>query len=237
MVEGSAILKIAIASKAVFGKLDRTNRKRVSVPQTLSEWVGVLSGLAGLLTFFYGLFRATFVGKPGQKTIWNSNKYGLVFAVIAVSSAGFSYYDRHYANAGAYRPTILQQGVIPGSFMVTIDGSKLLSYAPKDKVMLIVAAPLAGTDPITDSNIVKIELYTITNDPITLTTFGTAFPDKRFVPNYVTFSIAIYPGDLPPNNIGSLGDVTRLGGKIVATSSHAGQVMPVIPQIAPLHPG
>jgi hypothetical protein len=97
-------------------------------------------------------------------------------------------------------------------------------------MMLIIEVPLANIDAMTDVNIEKSGLYTITGDPTVVALplpspshlLSPVQPNKKPGDSFsalVAFYLVIIPNDLSAEQVRSLSDVEKLGGKIITTRS------------------
>jgi hypothetical protein len=96
-------------------------------------------------------------------------------------------------------------------------------------MMMIIQVPYSDIDRMTDTFIDKSSEFTITGDPIVLAmNLRAPFPLLRLkIPDNIKsgdvfnattdFNLVIIPKDLSAEQIRSLSDVERLGGKLVAT--------------------
>jgi hypothetical protein len=121
-------------------------------------------------------------------------------------------------------------GTLGGPYM-TVNSRKLLKYKDHFKMMLILEIPYANIDPRTDTSIDRSGAFTITGDPVNLAIAEGAQPTHLRVdtpPNAkvgdlvsvrANWNLVLIPNDFSPEQIASLQDVERLGGKIVATVS------------------
>jgi hypothetical protein len=109
---------------------------------------------------------------------------------------------------------------------MTVNSRKLWDYKEKFKMMLVIEIPYSNVDRITDTAIDKSTAFTITGDAVNVAALLTS-PTHLRPPNnnpsqisvMVEFNLVLIPNDLRPEQITSLADVQRLGGKIVATRS------------------
>jgi hypothetical protein len=118
-----------------------------------------------------------------------------------------------------------------GAFYVRVNSFPLLKYKENFKLMLILEVEYANIDRMTDAGIEKSELFTITGGminiaiPVQLPSTRLRLanpPDTKLGDQYkrtVDFNVVIIPNDLSGEQIRSLSDVQRFGGKIVRTPS------------------
>jgi hypothetical protein len=110
-------------------------------------------------------------------------------------------------------------------FFMMVNSRKLVGYKSDLKMMMILEIPHADTDARTDPAIEKSALYTITGDTVLLAIPAPAFHLHPVPPANSkagdTFSVlldtylVLIPTNLLPEQIKSLSDVEKLGGKIV----------------------
>ena len=111
---------------------------------------------------------------------------------------------------------------------MAVNSGKLLKYKNKFKMILIVQVPHVNIDRITDTFIEKSTEFTITEYPIVLALTLPKLPHLRFdIPVNIKsgeiiyptldFNLVIIPNNLSAEQIRSLSDVERLGGKLLAT--------------------
>ena len=109
----------------------------------------------------------------------------------------------------------------PLGFHVAIDGGAIEKYSNKNKLLLIVRFKYENIDRMSDAAIEKSVLYSIENKPIVMAVKGTIDPPKlRFSPNpqvAIEYNAAVIPETYSSENIKSLSDVSRIGGKILDT--------------------
>jgi hypothetical protein len=114
---------------------------------------------------------------------------------------------------------------------VIVNSASLLKYQDKFNMMLIVASMYSNIDMMTDVHIDKSSPFSITGGITNVAIpfdFGTTHllisqppnirpGDKYRVP--VALNLVIIPKDLSAEQLRSLSDVQRLGGKIIQTPS------------------
>ena len=118
-----------------------------------------------------------------------------------------------------------------GSMFIQVNSRLLLDYKDHFKMMLIMAVPYPDVDRATDTAIDKSALFTITdNANLDLAVRLPTPPHLRLVPPpniksgdvfdlLVNFNLVIIPSDLSPEQIRSLSDVQKFGGKLITTYS------------------
>jgi hypothetical protein len=126
---------------------------------------------------------------------------------------------------------ILLWGERGDAWAMTVNSRRLWDYRDKFKMMMVLEVPHANIDRMTDTSIDKSTTFTITGDlvnlavpiPATLHHLRVLPPSNSKVGDtfseMVDFNLVLIPNNLLPEQITSLADVERLGGKIVATHS------------------
>jgi hypothetical protein len=117
------------------------------------------------------------------------------------------------------------------ALFIQVNSRLLLDYKDHFKMILIMEVPYANIDRMTDTNIEKSALFTITDaETLDLAVRLPTPPHLRVAPPLnsnigdafdllVNFTLVLIPTDLSPEQIRSLFDVQRLGGKIITTYS------------------
>jgi hypothetical protein len=123
---------------------------------------------------------------------------------------------------GAAGDVIQEYGERPDALYMSVNSHLLLTYQDKFKMMFIANVLYADIDIMTDTAIDKSALYTITGS---LTVLAIASPSHlRVVPPpgssetfkiNTSFSLVVIPNNVSPEQVRSLSDVTRVGGKII----------------------
>lgn len=135
-----------------------------------------------------------------------------VLSAVVVAAVGYDIYDRR---TQVQRDAILGWGAAGDNYHMTVDTHELQGLEKSHRLMLLVRPQLIGTDRITDTNIGKSGLFTISGAAVTI-----ALPANvplRMVPNQVNFmeyNAVLLPVGIGPERISSLRDVTDLGGKV-----------------------
>lgn len=126
-------------------------------------------------------------------------------------------------------PLLLGWGRHNDIFFDKINSRLLIDYKDQFNVLFILEVPYGNIDKMTDTGIEKSTTYTITGDPITmavqLPTSGhlrvSPPPDSKIGDIFevlMDFNLVLLPKNSSPEQIRSLSDVERLGGKIIWTS-------------------
>lgn len=141
-------------------------------------------------------------------------------AVVSWGAVAVDYFDRH-SRPFAYSAVINQWGVgAPLNYFLEANTTLLSDFKGSHKLMRIVRVPFADADRMTDKNIEKSGLYTITGGAVML-----AHPTSgklRFLPltpTPVEFNLVLIPGAISADQVNSLADVETLNGKIIATTA------------------
>jgi hypothetical protein len=115
------------------------------------------------------------------------------------------------------------------NFYMIVNSRRLWDYKDNFKMVLVLEIPYAHLDKMTDTSIEKSTTYTITGDVINVAASLPTPHHLRVIatqPNVkvgdevrlmMDFNLVIIPNNILPEQITSLSDVGRLGGKIVAT--------------------
>jgi hypothetical protein len=128
------------------------------------------------------------------------------------------------ANAETGSPFGLVQawGVDRDVLYMIVRPDKALASNKLHRLMLVVRPGYANIDPITDTSIKKSQAYTIQDGFMTLAlpTNGVAmWPLPTDRPVQLQFTLVDLPAMFSPDQILSLGDVERMGGKILASTA------------------
>jgi len=127
---------------------------------------------------------------------------------------------------GVMNNEVTSRGVMNNDrvFYIAVNSRLLRDYQKDYKMMEIVQIQYTNIDRMTDTDIEKSVLYTITGDPmIVALTLSSPSHLRGSMPNAgidkselsTSFILVVVPGDLSPEQIRSLSDVDRLGGKII----------------------
>jgi hypothetical protein len=111
------------------------------------------------------------------------------------------------------------------SLFMTVNSRYLLNYKDHFKLMLVLHIPYANIDRMTDAAIEKSSLYIITGSITHLPIAAPAMKQLRVIPPITNgefnvlmdFNLVIVPNDTSAEQIRSLSDVERVGGKIILT--------------------
>jgi len=158
-----------------------------------------------------------------------------ILVVLAWVAAGTDYYDRHYGST-ANAELIGEYGwSVQNALYMTADGSKLSDYADKYKLLFIARTSFSNVDRMTDPLIAKSISYTITPGPIALSILAPKLRANVGQMNMVEFDLVVLPNQFSPDQISTLADVQRLGGKILETRGKSDVLVhpPETPQPAP----
>jgi hypothetical protein len=117
-----------------------------------------------------------------------------------------------------------------GSLFVLVNSQLLREYKDNFKMMLILNVPYTDTDRMTDTAIEKSEMFIITGEPTYISV--PLLPKHKFrvvpPPNInvkagdvvsvmMNFNLVVVPNNSSAEQIRSLSDVERVGGKILST--------------------
>jgi hypothetical protein len=154
----------------------------------------------------------------------------VVLTAVVVGAIGYDIYDRHHQ---IHSENVLAWGGLGDNYYMTVATREFQDQAKTTRLMLIVRPAIMGADPMTDANIGKSNLYTISGPVVTLTV-PTSTPLRMvpLQPNMMDYNAVLLPLGVGPERIRTLGDVVDLGGKILegrATSVMAGPPVPTPP--------
>jgi hypothetical protein len=173
--------------------------------------------------------------RPGTaRTVVVTSAATIAFVAYAVDIS-----DRlgwvNFSETGVFTLDLVKSwGSVGAAYRMTIDSQPLLNYKRDFKLMLIVNVPYSNIDRMTDDAVEKSAMFTITGDTTTLAIPSYPAPGHLRIiipPNYkvgddvnilVDFNLVVIPNNSPIEQIKSLSDVERLGGKIITT--HAANV-------------
>jgi hypothetical protein len=109
------------------------------------------------------------------------------------------------------------------TFYMKVNTAPLSSYRNHFKLMLILRTIYANIDRMADTYIEKSAPFTIV--PNSLITIAIPRPSRLQLspsePNEVEFNLVLLPNEITANNIESLSDIEKFGGRILATPSAA----------------
>jgi hypothetical protein len=139
----------------------------------------------------------------------------LVLSVIVVGSVAYDIYDRHHQ---VHHDTVISWGGAGTNYHMVVATHELQDVAKTQRMMMVVRPNLMGIDPLTDTNIGKSGLYTITGPAVTLVV-PTNTPLRMVVnqPNIMEYIAVLLPVGIGPERIRTLADVIDLGGRIYQT--------------------
>jgi hypothetical protein len=155
----------------------------------------------------------------------------VALAILAWGAVAFDYYDRSNQQTGNY---VEGWNASPPVYVMQVNTKYLIKYKSSHRLMTLERVNYADRDVMTDTIIEKSGLYSITGGSITL-----AHPTAKilkFAPlaaNQIQMFLLLIPNTVLAENIKSLSDVERLGGKIL---NGVGQVViggPADPQDPP----
>ena len=141
--------------------------------------------------------------------------------VVAIAAVGFGYYDRRYGASPSSQPLITSFGTTPPrNYYAIVNGAAIIEYATNFKLMLIVRDKFADIDEMTDTDIEKTGLYTIEPQFMTLANASNHVLNRVLNANVlVIFYIALIPVNYSKDDIKSLADIGKVGGKLLESGS------------------
>jgi hypothetical protein len=138
-----------------------------------------------------------------------------LLSVIVVGTVGYDIYDRHHQ---VYHDSVISWGAAGDNYHMIVTTLDLQDLTKTHRMMMIIRPSIMGADPMTDTNIAKSGLFTISGPAVAL-----AIPVStplRMVPNQLNFmeyNAVLIPNGVGSDRIRSLADVVDLGGKIFQT--------------------
>jgi len=132
-------------------------------------------------------------------------------------AVGFNYFGMRERAPNELSPLVDFWGFTrPSTFSMIVETSKLVEFQNNDRLVLILRAIHPDVDRMTDVAISKSTAYTITGAPLSLAVYKPLLRLNPGVENYVEFNLVLLPIQFSPEQITTLSDVERLGGKILA---------------------
>ncbi len=135
-----------------------------------------------------------------------------LLSAIVVGAVGYDIYDRHHQ---VYRDNVISWGAAGDNYHMVVATHDLQDLTKTHRMMMIVRPNIMGPDPMTDTNIAKSGLFTISGSAVTLAV--PASSPLRMVPNQLNFmeyNAVLIPVGVGSDRIRSLADVLDLGGKL-----------------------
>jgi hypothetical protein len=130
-------------------------------------------------------------------------------------------------------------GLDGGAFYIVAKTDSLAKNGKLSRLMLVVRVPFADRDKMTDENIIKSQLYTISGGFMTLAIPMTSMIGLKVLadrPTPIEFSLVEIPFLYSADQVRSLSDVEKLGGKFLASvgtqAEFVKSVPPTDPQVA-----
>lgn len=120
----------------------------------------------------------------------------------------------------------------PATYQVTVNGAMIQQYKDKFKLVLVTRTQFSDIDRMTDTYLEKSQPYTIEDGLMVL-----AHPSSnklRFLidrPTAVEYDVAMIPAQFSPDQINTLQDIEKLGGRILAGAANTVTVTKPQPQI------
>jgi len=205
--------------------------------------VGVLATIIQTVVYLAVTFRPTETAlfSDHAAPIQVPNRIRLYFAgmglltLISWAAIGFDYFTRP-----PLAPAVLIDYGFDGNNQ--FHGIARLRHWPDFehyKAILITRTAFADRDRMTDTWIAKSVPYTINGPEIVMVAINKT--TMRFAANqgnFIEYNFAVIPPDISPDQILTLGDVARLGGKILAENGQGGipgGPLPDVPAAPPKH--
>lgn len=202
------------------------------------NWITLILGLGtlglGLANAYAQWPRGTVTGSPTK--INRAVVLMAALTAIVVGAVGYDVYDRNHQ---VQRDSVVSWGAAGTAFHMAVTTHDLQNAAKTQRMMLILRPVLMGSDPMTDTNIAKSGLFTISGPTVVLAI--SSLPPLLMAAdqmNFMEFNAVLLPVGVGPERIRSLADVLDLGGRIYqtrATSVMAGAPLDQVPQVPPLN--
>lgn len=196
---------------------------------SLEDWIGLAALLVTVVGVYHAreqtkMMRAQTGARPEPKSVpwWRSRHVVALVALTALawSAAAFDYFATRQGPANELSPLVDFWGVkFPSTFYMLVDTSKLAEFRNKERLVLVLRGMRSDVDRMTDPAISKSAAFTITGDAVTI---AVNKPKIWLVPgaqNFVEFNLVLLPNQFSPEQITTLSDVARLGGKILANTA------------------
>lgn len=150
-----------------------------------------------------------------------------IAGVIAIAAYTLDISDRlGWINLSTKGEIVPLWGASNGTFQMAVQSQQFAEYKDTFKMMEILQIPYSDMDRMTDTNIEKSALFTITEQPTTVALRSTPHLRIRVPSNsktgdivtvLVSYNLVLIPDSLSAEQIRSLSDVEKLGGKIITT--------------------
>jgi hypothetical protein len=139
---------------------------------------------------------------------------------------GLDYYDRHRNDEEFPDKMVGAWGQAEDALYMIVDLSRLQKYASAFKTGILVHAVYSNIDKMTDQYIDKSELYTITNDVISMSVPRPAHLRAPDHPGLVQIEscVLLVPNHITMDQIKDMATLALLGGK-VATCRGGGMML------------
>lgn len=193
-------------------------------------WIAIVLAVIAALAMIYlvvngvrynrrpeGVSNMSALFSPSNRRFWIM----AAFPILAWMAVGFDYYDRHESvPIIAGLPVIASWGTggKPFTYTMTINAAPLGQFKNKFKIMEIVRNNFSNVDRLSDKAIEKSQVYAIEGETIVLQ--HQSEQKLRFVvgqPNIVEFDLVLVPSQISANDIASLSDVAKSGGRILGS--------------------
>lgn len=190
------------------------------VAQLTSTVATIVTTLIAVFTFLSDASTAKKNKKPPPS---HTAKYIAIvgcLAFLSVGAAAFSYFDRN--KKLDFGPNDVTYWGIPQAnvYQMSLNTNGLGHYKSDHKLMLVVRVSFSDVDSLTDKNVEKSGLYSITGEPMALAAVGTGKlkgPAGKQIP--LEFHALLVPSKIRSDQITSISDVLRFDGRILASRS------------------
>jgi hypothetical protein len=196
-------------------------------PMNWIVWIGVLATIAQTVVYITVTFRRTEGALFSEATApvevpKKVQRYFLAMAFLTLVSWGAIGFD--YLSRTPPPPAAIVNYGFDGQdqFHGIVQFRNWLDYQHL-KAILITRTLWADRDRMTDTWIAKSIPYTIDGPQIVLVTINKA--QMRFAANqgnFIEYTLAVIPSDVSPDQVLTLSDIAKLGGKILAVNGQGG---------------
>lgn len=146
-------------------------------------------------------------------------------AIAALISLCCVFENYRLANDTLRSPFIITWGVTPPLiYQVGVNSAQVVQYRDTHKLMLIIRTAFSDVDRFTDPTIEKSRPYTIDGGVMAL-----VHPSDGKLKGLINeatpieYQVVLLPNQFEPDQIKTLGDIEKLGGKIVSSAQQTAQ--------------
>jgi hypothetical protein len=187
----------------------------------------IIECVASLAFVATGIYASTAQYRPSPSAALGKSGFPTIRAcltwlppLLCLCLVAFGYYEHHHKNPISDKQTISSYGFnqSQSSFYATAATDSLYDRSFGYKLMLIVQAIHPGTDEMTDPDIAKSPLYTITGESITMAAQiaqQTPLKLSSKTTNSLVYYLVALPNGVSPDQITTLSDVDLVHGKLL----------------------